>query len=104
MSTVTKMKKTPLLNAVSAAIYIITVVLVMSTIVDQEKGGNIMVPMVALSLFTLSAAVMGYLFLAEPLMLYFDGKKKEAVEFFLQTVFIFGGITLLILLVSRFIF
>jgi len=42
--------------------------------------------MAMLSLFTLSAAVMGYLFAAEPIMMYLDGKKKEAVNFFFTTV------------------
>jgi nitrate reductase NapE component len=36
---------------------------------------------------------MGYLFLSEPLMLYFDGKKQEAVTFFFTTVGTFAIIT-----------
>ena len=43
-----------------------------------------------LSLFVFSAASMGYLFLAKPLLLVVEGKYKEAVSFFLQTVFFFA--------------
>jgi len=63
---------------------------------------SIIVPIAFLSLFTLSAAMMSFIFGSQPLQLYLDGKKKEAVKLFLQTVVIFAGITsiLLILLFS----
>ena len=54
-------------------------------------------PVVFLSLFTLSAAVMGYLFCYQPLQLYIDGKKKQAVNLFLHTTLIFGCFTALAL-------
>jgi hypothetical protein len=50
------------------------------------------------SLFTLSAAVMGYLFLYQPLLLLIDGHKKSAVNLFLQTVAVFGAVTFFILI------
>ncbi|MDO8451248.1 MAG: hypothetical protein Q7S76_00065 [bacterium] len=56
-------------------------------------------PIAVISLFTLSAAVMGYLFCYQPLELYFDGKKNEAVRYFLQTVAVFASSTVLILIV-----
>jgi len=46
--------------------------------------------MTMLSLFVLSAAIMGYLFLSEPLQLFLENKKQEAVTFFAKTVGIFA--------------
>ena len=91
------MTKNPFLNAVLAAGYIGLVVLIMTNIVDGPNEGaaepSILIPLVVISLFTLSAAVMGYLFLSGPIQLYLDGKKQEAVKFFLSTVAVFALIT-----------
>jgi hypothetical protein len=43
-----------------------------------------------LSLFVLSAAVMGFLFLSEPLYLLVENKKKEAIIFFAKIVVFFA--------------
>lgn len=92
------MTKNPFINAFAATAYIVIIASVMfygtqhTTPVDSVIG-----PIVILSLFTLSAAVMGYLFLYQPLQLYLDGKKKVAVNLFVQTVAVFAGITTLIL-------
>src|SRR5579872_2092120 len=99
------MTKNPWLNALAATLYIFLVVVVMSygNKLTSHNNNAIIIPIAVLSLFTLSAAVMGYLFLAQPLQLYLDGDKKRAVAFFLQTVAIFAGITAVffILLFSR---
>lgn len=55
-------------------------------------------PVIFLSIFVLSAAVMGYLFVGEPLQLYLRGERKEAVSFFLKTVASFAIITLVVIL------
>ena len=65
-----------------------------------EDGDSLIAPIAAISLFTLSAAVMGYLFCFQPIQLYLDGKKKQGIKLFLNTVEIFGGITVLILLLT----
>jgi hypothetical protein len=46
---------------------------------------------------------MGYLFLYQPLQLFLDGERRVAVNLFLQTVAVFAGVTvvLLIILFSR---
>ncbi|HEY4517472.1 MAG TPA: hypothetical protein VJI74_01115 [Candidatus Paceibacterota bacterium] len=62
----------------------------------SESPETILIPIAMLSLFVLSASVMGYLFVVEPVQLYLDGKKKEGITFFLQTVTIFAGATLLL--------
>lgn len=88
------MSKHPLVNALSAFAYIALVALVMNF---GSKMANhpdsFLAPVAFISLFTLSAAVMGYLFCYQPLQLYFDGKKKAGVQLFLQTVAGFGVLT-----------
>ena len=92
------MTKNPVLNALAATIYIIIVSLVMFYGTAHVKGNSVAAPIAGLSLFTLSAAVMGYVFMYQPLQLYLDGKKKDAIDLFLKTVGIFAVVTAAILL------
>ena len=86
------MTKNPLINAMSAALYIFLIAFVMYFgTKNLGPKDTIFAPIAMISLFTLSAAVMGYLFLNQPAQLYFDGKKKAAVNLFLQTVAIFAS-------------
>ena len=89
------MTKSPYLNALLAGLYIVGIVFLISTLAEPNTPDNetLLVPMMMLSLFVLSAAVMGFLFVAEPLTLYLDGKREEAVKFFLTTVASFALIT-----------
>ncbi len=92
------MTKNPFLNAFAASLYISIVASIMyygSRIANQQHnaGNTVIIPIAFLSLFTLSAAVMGYLFLYQPLQLYFEGKKHDAVNLFLRTIAVFAGIT-----------
>src|SRR6266480_4791820 len=91
------MTKNPIINAIAAMLYISLVAVVMFYGMDHTGSENsVIVPIAVVSLFTLSAAVMGYLFLSTPLQLYLDGKKKAAINLFLQTVAVFGVITTLV--------
>lgn len=91
------MTRNPFINASAATLYITIVASVMFYGVEHGRPNNsVVVLIVVLSLFTLSAAVMGYLFLYQPLQLYLDGKKKNAINLFLQTVAVFAGITTLV--------
>ena len=92
------MSKNPVVNSLAALAYIFLVVSVMNYGGKTIDDGSLMAPVAFISLFTLSAAVMGYLFCYQPIQLYFENKKKSAVRLFLQTVTIFGGITALILM------
>ena len=93
------MTKNPFLNAVVASSYIFAIGSFMSWGTKfAPKEDTFLAPIAMISLFTLSAAVMGYLFCYMPFMLYMDGKKKQAAELFLQTVGSFGLITLVLLL------
>lgn len=87
----------PYLNAIAATLYISAIGILFSngdSLFGQQD--TILAPIAMLSLFTLSAAVMGYLFLYQPLIIFLDGNKKKAVNFFLQTVAIFALITVFI--------
>jgi hypothetical protein len=95
------MTKNPITNAFAALVYIIIVACAMfyGTNHTGQTEDSILAPIAIISLFTLSAAVMGYLFLSQPLQLYLDDKKKEALDLFLRTVAIFAGLTVIILIV-----
>ncbi|MEK7187602.1 MAG: hypothetical protein AAB691_01990 [Patescibacteria group bacterium] len=88
------MIKNPLLSALAASVYIILVVTMVSFLFGEKDPDSPFTPVAMLSLFTLSAAVMGYLFILQPAELYLSGKKKEGVTLFLQTVASFAVITI----------
>ncbi|MBS3902830.1 MAG: hypothetical protein KGZ30_00425 [Anaplasmataceae bacterium] len=93
-------QKNPYLNAFLAAAYILLVVFVMNNL--MKAGGpedSALAPVAFLSMLTLSVAVMGYLFFLEPVVLYLDGKKKEAMTFLGKTILSFGVLTVLVVLV-----
>ncbi len=94
------MTQNPLYNALLASGYIVLVVTIMTSFVDKADGPEqgILLPLTVLSLFVLSAAVMSYIFFYQPIMLYMDGKKTEAVNLFLKTIGFFAGITILLVL------
>ena len=95
------MTKNPFYNALAASIYIAVVVLLMTFATETENTpDSFLAPLMMISLFTLSAAVMGYIFGYQPLQLFLDGKKEKAVKLFLQTVGIFGCITLTMFILS----
>lgn len=84
--------KKPFLRALGVALYIVGIVLVTQFATSFLKNQNetIIIPMTMLSLFVLSAAVVGYLFLSEPLYLLVENRKKEAIVFFAKTVGFFA--------------
>ena len=94
------MTKNPFINALVAAGYIsLIVTLIFSSpnyITDNELG--MMAPILFLSLFVVSAATMGYLFVYPPARLLIEGKQAEATKLFLTTLFSFACIIGAILL------
>jgi hypothetical protein len=95
------MTKNPLINALSATSYIILVVILLNYVqlTQGSKPDSAFAPVIFLSLLTFSVATMGYLIFYQPVQMLIDGKKREAVRLFGQTLAIFGGITLLISIV-----
>lgn len=89
------MSKNPVINALCALGYIIFVVAAMTLATRplQNKPDTFFAPIVALSVLTLSVAVMAYMFFYQPLQLFIDGKRKEAVDLFVKTMYVFAGIT-----------
>ena len=89
------MSKNPFLNAIAASLYIGLVALILNTVghFAGDKPDTVLAPVAFLSLFTLSAGMMGYLFLSEPVQMFLSGEKKKAVTLFVQTLGVFAGIT-----------
>lgn len=92
------MSKNPLINALSAFAYISLIVAIINFAMRfaSKRPDTILAPLAMISLFTLSAAVMGFIFGYWPGRLYLEDKKKEAVTLFLKTVGVFGSITILL--------
>lgn len=92
------MTKNPFINSLVASSYIVVLVLVMNWGSQMDgQTRSLLAPIAVISTFTLSAAVMAYLFLYQPVMIYFDGHKKSAVKLFLQTVAVFAATTAILL-------
>ncbi len=90
------MTKNPIINALGASIYIALVASLMfygPKFADTKD--TVLAPIAMISLFTFSAAVMGFIFLSGPFQMYLDGDKGGAVNFFLKTLATFGLITVL---------
>jgi hypothetical protein len=91
------MTKNPILNALSATLYISLVatgIFYAGTFEPVLDRFTILAPIAFLSLFVFSAAAMGYIFLYQPFQMFLEGQKKEAANLFLQTLAAFAVTTL----------
>jgi len=105
------MTKNPLLNGLAAVAYIaglMTLIFYGPVLFGLLNLNLALVPEIfagitMVSLFVFSAAVMGYIFLYQPILLILAGEKKEGTKLFLQTagafavcaaVFIIAGLIL----------
>lgn len=85
------MTKNPFCNALAAFLYIVSVVLLMNWAGNNDVlETSLLMPIMMLSLFVLSALAMAYFLLYQPIMLYLEKKKKEAVQLFVKTLIIFA--------------
>lgn len=85
------MKINPFINALGAVAYILAVVGIITLLQSPntpDKG--MLAPVFLLSLLTLSAATMAFLFFYQPFKLYFDNHRKEALVYFMKTLGYFG--------------
>ncbi len=94
-----KLFKNPYANAACAEIYIVVISSIMNRVGKPDTPDNFFTPIAALSLLVLSAAIMAYLFLGQPIQMYLDGAKKQAVTFFIRTVATFAAITAIALII-----
>ena len=82
------MIKNPYLNAFMALGYIALIILVVSktSSIAAHTPDTLLAPLTMLSLFVLSAAIMGILFVYEPLRLFLENQKRESLSFLIKTV------------------
>ena len=82
------MIKNPYLNAFMALGYIALIILVISktSSIAANTPDTILAPVTMISLFVLSAAIMGILFVYEPLRLSLENQKQQALSFLIKTV------------------
>jgi hypothetical protein len=91
------MSENPHINALSATLYVTLVAFIMFNMEKTpDSVHSLLVPIAMLSLFVLSAGIMGYIFCYKPIELLVGGKRKEALNLFLKTIGVFAIITLLL--------
>lgn len=95
------MKRNPILagliNAIGVVVYVFVVVFLMShaeSVLGPDKA--LLAPMTFLLLFVVSAAITGFLIIGQPIMLFIENKKSEAMVLFLYNV---GWLILFLVLV-----
>ena len=95
------MKWNAVLNGFAAAAYIGIVDIFFQVIMafKHNSPDTPFDPLIILSVFVFSAAVMSFLFFYQPVMLLIDNKKKEALSYFSKTLGTFGAITLVLLVI-----
>ena len=92
-----KIIKRALIDAISTIIYIILVgSFIFSLQIFALEKDIIIIPIAMLLLFVCSAAITGFLVFGKPVMLYIDGKKKEAILLLRYTIGILFLITLIL--------
>lgn len=90
------MKINPFTNALAVVAYILGVVGIIYALQSPNTPDNgILAPLFLLSLFTLSAAVMAFLFFYQPFKLYFDNRRREALSYFTKTLGYLGVVVVL---------
>ncbi len=89
--------KKAIINSFVTALYIILIASFMFYLGQNESDAkSVFIPIAMLMLFVFSAAFTGSLVFGKPLMLYIDGKRKEALSLLFYTL----GILLIITIIS----
>ena len=102
------MKNKTLVHSLGHAVLVAAYVAAVASIMNHGSAwfgqkDTAWTPVAVLMLFVLSAAVTGSLVLGRPVLMYLDGRKKEALEFFGYTVgwmFVLTVIVFVIMAVS----
>ena len=96
------MSRNPYINALAATAYIVFVVLLITygPAYVRDKPDTVLAPMAMLSLLVFSVALMSYLFFLQPVQMFLEGQKVEAVELFTKTLAAFAVITGIVLIVA----
>ena len=91
-----KIIKRAFIDSFGTAAYIILVAsFIFSLQTFSRQKDVIIIPIAMLLLFVSSAAITGFLVFGKPVMLYIDGKKKEAVSLLVYTIEILFIITII---------
>jgi hypothetical protein len=90
------MTKNPFINALCATLYIALFATFITFAPPDNQIPMPLAPILFLSLFVFSAAVMSYIVLYQPALLFFESKHKEAVTLFMQTLGFFALNTIVI--------
>jgi hypothetical protein len=79
--------KLGLRNSMATAIYVVIVAMIMNN-AERIFGTmkNIIGPVAFLLLFVTSAAITGFLVLGQPIMMYVDNQRRDAIKLFIYTV------------------
>lgn len=97
------MTTNPFYNALFAITYIVVLVTSFNLAATNLEGvvkETILLPMGFLATFVLSAALMGYLFLYQPILMLLDGRREQGVKLFLKTVGAFAVATVLVIIIA----
>ena len=86
------MIKNPYLNAFMALGYIGLIILVMNktSSIARNTPDTLLAPVTMLSLLVLSASIMAILFFYEPIRLFLENQKKQALSFLIKIVSTFA--------------
>ena len=92
------MIKNPYFNAFMALGYIGGIILAISktSSIAVHTPDTILAPVTMLSLFVLSVAIMGILFVYEPARLFFENEKQKSLLFLIKTVGTFACFVLVL--------
>ena len=97
------MLKNPHKNALLAALYIVILVsMIFVLLPGPDPENSVLMPILMLSLLTLSVAVMSVLFFYTPVRMFMEGDKDNALKFFGKTILTFAGFVVIVLLVIIF--
>jgi hypothetical protein len=92
--------KRSLIHSALAALYVAVVATFMqnaSKIFGPDEPASVVAPITFLLVFVVSAATMGALIFGKPVMLYMDGKRREAVQMMVCTIASLAIITVLLI-------
>ncbi len=68
-----------------------------STTQAPNTPDTLLIPMAMLALLVLSVLVMGYVLLLQPITLFVEGRRAEAIKLFGYTVLSMAGVTVVLL-------
>lgn len=90
--------KNAIINAGITVLYIVLVASFLTraeTIFEESvPKDTVLIPIIMLLIFVVSAAITGFTVVGKPLMWYLDGKKKEALSLLGSTIFFLALIAL----------